>query len=253
MNALENIVVTEINDVYSVYATKGRHIKVNNRQTYGLSFCVSGKITYNLNGKKHIENPNTAVILPINKTYALYNNEGGEFPLINFSCKEHLTDEIISIPLDNTSEYLKDYERLKKCFLLPSQRLKCIGIFYNILNRLNRENSNASPLIKPITGFILEHFRNSELNNTQIAESVNISEVYLRRIFLDKYGTTPKQYILELRTDYAKKLLISTNISITDLSAECGFASVYHFCRTFKEKTGLTPSKYRSKYRQMGI
>ncbi len=252
MNIFENIIVTDITDVYSVCASKGKHSRVQNRQTYGLSFCVSGKITYTLNGKKYTESPNTAVILPMGKTYELY-NDGGEFPLINFLCSERIADEIVSIPLDNNTEYLKDYERLKRYFLLPNQRLKCIGIFYNILNRLNRESIGTSPLIKPITDFISKNFRDSELTNKQIAQSVNISEVYLRRIFFDKYGTTPKQYILELRIDYAKKLLISTNISITELSAECGFASVYHFCRAFKERTGITPSHYRNRYRQTGI
>ena len=44
-------------------------------------------------------------------------------------------------------------------------------------------------------------------------------------------------------------LLISTALSITEISIECGFANLYHFCRTFKQRTGLTPTEYAAKNR----
>ena len=61
--------------------------------------------------------------------------------------------------------------------------------------------------------------------------------------------TTPRQYLLNQRIQRATYLLINTTLSITDIAGECGFSNLYHFCRTFKQRTGLTPSEYAAKNR----
>ncbi|MBR3994676.1 MAG: helix-turn-helix transcriptional regulator [Clostridia bacterium] len=47
-----------------------------------------------------------------------------------------------------------------------------------------------------------------------------------------------------MRIQKAKFLLANGVLTITAISEECGFSSLYHFCRIFKEKTGFTPSEY---------
>ncbi|MFQ9800805.1 MAG: helix-turn-helix domain-containing protein [Clostridia bacterium] len=42
----------------------------------------------------------------------------------------------------------------------------------------------------------------------------------------------------------AKSLLTNGTHTITSISEECGFSSLYHFCRVFKDKTGMTPTEY---------
>ena len=97
MYRLEWVTVKELESVYTVSATAGKHIQIENRSTFGLSFCKSGKITYTHGGKKFVSAPDRAVILPMGATYTLYNNLGGEFPLLNFTCMEPLTEEFLSL------------------------------------------------------------------------------------------------------------------------------------------------------------
>ena len=54
MYRLEWVTVKELESVYTVSATAGKHIQIENRSTFGLSFCKSGKITYTHGGKKFV-------------------------------------------------------------------------------------------------------------------------------------------------------------------------------------------------------
>ena len=58
-------------------------------------------------------------------------------------------------------------------------------------------------------------------------------------------GTTIHQYLLQYRLEIAKKILLNTDCTISDIALKCGFKNVYYFSNTFKEKTGITPSLFR--------
>jgi len=102
--------------------------------------------------------------------------------------------------------------------------------------------------MQKIKEYIDKSFQNPALSVSLIAEKFGISEVYLRKLFLSNLGQTPKQYILDLRIKTAKSLLTNSSKSVTQISEECGFSSVYHFCRIFKSKTNMTPLEYSGKY-----
>ncbi|MFM9826617.1 AraC family transcriptional regulator [Flavobacterium sp.] len=65
------------------------------------------------------------------------------------------------------------------------------------------------------------------------------------RYFKSKTGKSFKNYILDMRIGYACKLLLMEDISIAQLSSECGFETISHFNKTFKKNTGYVPSHYR--------
>ena len=113
MSDFGQIKVTEISEVITVLAPTGRHMEITNRPFFGLSFCKEGKIIYTHNGKRFVSDKDCAIFLPSGATYELYNNSGGAFPLVNFKCAEPFTDEFIIIPLQNNSDYIKDFERLR--------------------------------------------------------------------------------------------------------------------------------------------
>ena len=54
-------------------------------------------------------------------------------------------------------------------------------------------------------------------------------------------------YFILLKIDRAKKLITETELSFTEISDSLGFSSSAYFSRTFKKKTGLTPSEYLRK------
>jgi AraC-like DNA-binding protein len=65
------------------------------------------------------------------------------------------------------------------------------------------------------------------------------------RIFKQETGTTPVDFLIQIRLERAKKLLISSMESITDIAYTCGFNSSSHFATSFLKKFNATPSDFR--------
>jgi AraC-like DNA-binding protein len=244
MNNLDNIVITDIEIPIVVHSKKGRKFQMTNRQSYGLSLCISGQITYTMNGENYISDQSNAVLLPQGGTYSLFGDAEGLFPVINFKCKNFNCNKIMAFKLENPQAFLKSFEALKNLFLDDKNHLKIYSVFYDLLSKIYYENSQKHTLLDSAIQFIAENTQNPTLSNTCIAKQIGISEVYLRKLFLSYYHITPKQYVLDIRIRKAKQLLCDTPFRVTAIAEECGFSSVYHFCRVFKEKTGFTPTEY---------
>ncbi len=246
-NIPDDIVITDICDIITFSSPKGRFKKIENRPCYGLSFCTEGQITYTLDGCTYISDSTNAVILPEGKSYTLYGDKKGFFPVINFRCAEFLCDKILTFPIESLSSYLADYEQIKSLSLFRRNRTKIFSIFYGMLHRLSHTaTENASQLL-PAIRHIEASFSDPMLTNSALASLCNISEVYFRKLFHDEFNTTPRQFIIDIRIDRAKQLLADGALKINEVSDSCGFSNQYHFCRVFKEKTGLTPTEFRSR------
>ena len=61
-------------------------------------------------------------------------------------------------------------------------------------------------------------------------------------------GTTPKEYVISLKMEQAKELLMSEKLLIRDIALMLGYSDIYHFGKIFTKKTGFTPSEYRSHF-----
>lgn len=93
-----------------------------------------------------------------------------------------------------------------------------------------------------------------EFINTCVTTNVDIERMckfsgyqrtQLFRIFKNKLGITPHQYVNELRIEYAKALLDDTDSNITDISLMVGFNSADVFTRVFRKTEGYSPTEYR--------
>lgn len=253
MKQIEKMIVTEISEIITVSSEKGRYFEMKNRGSYGISFCTQGRITYKHKGRTYISDENCAVLIPKGQSYILYGNESGFFPLINFQCKTDLIDSFVVIPLRNTESYIKDYERIKNLSIFEKSSAKIMSIFYDILSRLSSEQIGEKTILTPAIEYLEKNYTNPKLNNSILAEICHISEVYFRRIFAQQMGVTPKQYILDIRIRCAKQLLSSFDVTVSQVSEQCGFSSVYHFCRAFRLITGFTPTEYRKEIQKIGV
>ena len=88
---------------------------------------------------------------------------------------------------------------------------------------------------------------NEELELDTLSGIANLSPVYFRKIFCEFYGVSPAGYVLEQRIDRAKTLLLTTEKSMIEISALCGFSSQSYFTYKFKELCGISPLKYRKR------
>lgn len=79
----------------------------------------------------------------------------------------------------------------------------------------------------------------------QLSERLGISDRYLRQLFQTHLGMSPKQYALFQQLMFAKHLLHSSSISVTEIAFASGFNSVRRFNDAFKQVLKLTPSQIR--------
>lgn len=97
-------------------------------------------------------------------------------------------------------------------------------------------------LVDAIKNYVLTHYFNN-ISLSDIANAVSTSQSHIMRVFKRIAGQTINQYIVEVRIEKAKLLLLSK--SVTESAFEAGFNDSNYFATVFKKKTGITPKQYQ--------
>jgi AraC-like DNA-binding protein len=92
----------------------------------------------------------------------------------------------------------------------------------------------------------LEHHGTGLVSRWKLADSVNVSEDYLTRIFRKELGMSPWEYLNRYRIQLACELLVHTDLSLSAIASRIGFQDQAYFCRVFKKLKGCTPSALRN-------
>jgi AraC family transcriptional regulator len=79
-----------------------------------------------------------------------------------------------------------------------------------------------------------------------LAAEAGLSRFHLLRLFRQHTGETPAQFHLRLRIELACRLLRTTRAGVSEIGPRCGFADSSHFARTFRRRTGVSPTEYRA-------
>lgn len=82
-----------------------------------------------------------------------------------------------------------------------------------------------------------------------IANSFGIHPNYLTRIFHETYGISPKQYIMDLKLKKARRLLTTTELSVSVIASSLGFDDQLAFSKVFKKESSVSPTEYRKQRR----
>ncbi len=100
-------------------------------------------------------------------------------------------------------------------------------------------------VLDKIFSFIHENF-NHDIRLEEAAEAVHLSKFYFSRFFKSQTGQTFHSYLSRVRISHAEELLADTDIPVTELAYQSGFASIKTFNRQFRTITGTSPSRYRA-------
>ena len=84
-----------------------------------------------------------------------------------------------------------------------------------------------------------------DLSLEVMANQANMSVCGLKRLFQRHHATSPHQYLLERRIAKASRILVETELPISEVALATGFSSQSHFATAFKKKVGLSPKAYR--------
>lgn len=143
---------------------------------------------------------------------------------------------------------LSIYQKLSSDGNTEGQKIVANAVF--LLFRKNAESSgNKSKSIErmeQIKRYIEEnYYKNIKMED--IADKFYINKNYMRTLFMEKIGISPKQYLQKIRMERAKYLLSSSNESIKLIANSVGYGDSLLFSKMFKQYCGVSPKEYRVK------
>jgi AraC-like DNA-binding protein/ligand-binding sensor protein len=94
--------------------------------------------------------------------------------------------------------------------------------------------------------FMLENY-NRKISLQEVAGVSGLSAPYFSTIFKDEMGENFSSYLNRLRVEKARRMLLDTEVSLSEIAGSCGFEDQSWFSKIFKVFTGISPGKYRSR------
>ncbi len=98
--------------------------------------------------------------------------------------------------------------------------------------------------IRNMLSFIHNHYR-EKVTVAQIGDAVGLSEREVMRSFRKSLNQSPIEYLISYRLNEAKKMLLNSELSITEICFQCGFYDSSYFGKVFRKAFGLTPREFR--------
>ena len=98
--------------------------------------------------------------------------------------------------------------------------------------------------ITGITRYLQEHLA-EEVSLSILAEQFHLNPQYISQLFKNEIGVGLLTYLTSIRMEKAKKLLISTPLSVAEIAEQSGYGDYRVFTKVFKKSEGITPSQYR--------
>lgn len=122
--------------------------------------------------------------------------------------------------------------------------IRFAGILFDRVQQLLAENTDSNNTIDIAKKYIHEHFREN-IDRDMIASIACITPNYLSKRFRAETGLSLREYVNQLRINEAKRLLLSTNKSISEIAGEVGFDNISYFSTVFRKFCNISPLEWK--------
>lgn len=125
----------------------------------------------------------------------------------------------------------------------------------NLKISIYRNKGNSEPdcekteerVISSITRYMQEHI-SEEISLSVLADEFHLNSQYISQLFKNEIGVGFLSYLTNIRIEKAKKLLLSTSLSVTEIAENTGYSDYRVFTKVFKKTEGITPSQFRREF-----
>lgn len=124
-------------------------------------------------------------------------------------------------------------------------------IFFGEIRRVvqQKEQSETRP-IREARKYLQEHY-NEQVTLVDVSRMVGFNANYFSGMFKEQVGMNFSDYLIHLRIEKAKQLLVKGGVTMTDIAIEIGYSDAKYFSKMFKKSTGLTPMEFCRLYQKM--
>ena len=176
-------------------------------------------------------NINNSFLLDLNLHYE-------KIPFIEI--KSEIKDYFIQRHFSDIIEYAKMKQSLGTTISLSNSLRQVLTDIYFLEDPLHKNTRYFNRAIAYLKSNIEDH-----ITVQDIAHHLDISEIYVNKIFKQASDRTPISYFNSMKITKAKQLLTITDLSIKEVAHELGFSDPYYFSRLFKKETQFSPTAYR--------
>ena len=164
--------------------------------------------------------------------------------------KFSLSAKVVSNPSEFIKEIIKKLE-----FIFKNEDEFTKNESYHLLNALlieiikaGQTAGKSANYMHPVVGKAMMYVLSYPERNFSLAdigELCHISPAYFSDVFHKETGKPFKKWINQIKIEHACRLLENSELSVLEISLECGFHSISHFGKIFKNSVGMTPKEYR--------
>ncbi len=201
----------------------------------------------------------SAIILTVQVAYEFFKTCFSRIDTIVFG--HHCIRDNLYKNTDKLIELLKDigitwFERSEFC------EIKCSSLIYELFYTLFKSvgylpvkeselqwHLSKNSRLRRILNYIDTH-SSEKLLLSDIATSEKLNLHYLSHFFKDSLGMSFQDYLALVRCEHARNLLITSELRLLDICANCGFSDPKYFMKSFRDRYEITPKEYRRRFRR---
>lgn len=234
---------------------------------YELIYLTSGKTKIRLNDLTLPYEEHDFILIPPKMQHNLYSSKEEEYR--NYSiCFTGNADFLSSLLREDQAILFHDYDGSVHFLASEIFRLyNSMGMqnteFYNaylnvvllymrqgrVLNTADAVMREEDPIEKALR-FINDNILRQPVTVSTAADVAGLSRAHFTRMFQNKIGIAPVKYIIEVKMNYAKKMLAEQDVSIKEIARTLHYEDQLYFTRQFTKCVGISPRKYRYESRR---
>ena len=253
----------------------------NRHDYFEMVYIKKGSAIFQIEGIDVNMMPHSIVIIKPGRSHKFtVKSDVCEFIVLSFTFKTQKNDLDSHVSLTDFIEYIEDEATGDYLYLTLSKKndivhvmnrilrermkyqvwgdfLSCLLIIelFVLLSRTLKQEweqsaKNRNLKLHELLNIAKEYIDNNydkDLTLTQVAKYIFLSDSYFAHSFKDKFGISPKSYILKVRIEAAKEYLENTDIKVAEVAKLVGFSSQQRFNDIFRKHEDLTPLTYRQK------
>ena len=131
---------------------------------------------------------------------------------------------------------------------LLGERIKELLPITEEVKEITEESETLSPddrmFASRVKEYVEKNIDNADLSVIDIAQAMYVSRTVLFVRMKHIFNSSPNNYVLNTRINYAKKLLLTTDMRVSDVAYKSGFSDPKYFSRCFKKLTGVLPKDF---------
>lgn len=247
MSLLSGNISIRIKDV-GLMSWESGYVCVAARPYHALVFRLRGSAEFSCGNLNLSTNAGDVLYMPAYRAYNAAYQDKNEILVIHF--ESDLNSEIKNYKLNNEHILSLLFHKIYDIWVKKENGYyySTLALFCEILENISLQQNylfynETMKSFEDAVEYMKKMYTSSDFTVEEMVEKAHMSNTYFRKLFFNKFNTTPVKYLTYLRLIYAEKLLSTGKYSINEVAEMSGFGDVKYFCRVVKKEYGVPPSR----------